>query len=117
MYTVEDHEISCNFTDIPAQLDVVIWTPETTKSDGYTVKDGLFNPETKSQVSTLTISSDKLVEMKDFAASFIFTCKTTVGFRKAAVSDIQAITIFSPSKSAVFGCVSHKFYLFSCISL
>ena len=102
VYAVDDHVISCTFSDISTQFDGVIWTPISTKTDGYTLKDGIFDPDTKSQVSTLRISSNKLVKLRDSAASHTFTCKITVGSRNTIVADVQTINIFSPGKDHQF---------------
>ena len=104
--------ISCTLSDISSQIAGVLWTADgtttggtsttdgITTTDGYTVTDGSFNPGTKSQVSTLTISALKLVELKSSASSHTFTCKITVGSMDPQVvpSDSQTITIFNPSE-------------------
>ena len=98
--------ISCTLSDISSQIAGVLWTADgtttggTSTTDGYTVTDGSFNPGTKSQVSTLTISALKLVELKSSASSHTFTCKITVGSMDPQVvpSDSQTITIFNPSE-------------------
>ena len=101
VYTVEDHIITCKLTDVPAQIYGVTWTTEARESNGYVVTDGTFNPDTKSQVSTLSISSVKLVELRRSGVAHSFTCKITVGDSNTEVKDIQTITIFNPSKSFV----------------
>ena len=101
MYAVEDHVIRCNFSDIPAQIIGVIWTPTTTQTDGYTFKDGTFDPNTKSQVSTMTISSDRLVDLRGSAKSHTFGCEITVDSTNRRVVFTQTILIFNPSKSVV----------------
>ena len=106
VYTVEDHIVTCKLTDVPAQIYGVSWTSEARKTNGYAVEDGTFDPDTKSQVSTLSISSDKLVELRRSGATHSFTCKITVGDSNTEVKDIQTITIFNPSKETVFGLVS-----------
>ena len=93
--------INCHLTDIPSQMYGVIWTPATNKSDGYTLKNGIFDPEKKFQVSTLTISAVKLFELWGFAKSHTFTCKIIFGSRNSTVSDTQTITIFDPGKSTI----------------
>ena len=76
----------------------MIWTPATSGTDGYILNDGVFDLETKSQVSTLTIAAVKLRELRKSAAMHTFTCKITVGW---PIADNQTITIFNPSKEAV----------------
>ena len=111
VYVSEDHVISCTLSDIPPQIIGVIWTSTPTKSDGYILMDGMFDVHTKSQVSTLTISSDKLTELKESAASHTFTCKITVGSRNTIVADIQTVTIFSPGGDIVLKFLTTLFYL------
>ena len=101
VYTVKDHVINCNLSDIPAQITDVIWTPPTTRTDGYTMMNERFDLRTKSQVSTLKISVVKLIELRDFAESHTFTCKITVGFNNSTVVGKQNISIFNPSKNLV----------------
>ena len=103
VYVVEDHVIRCNFSDVPAQINDVIWTPLTSKTDGYALKDGIFDPDSKSQVSTLTISAAKLLELRGVTESHTFTCKITVGSNNTTIADTPTITIFNPSKDTVFG--------------
>ena len=93
--------INCNFSDVPAQINGVIWTPTTTKTDGYNMKDGTFDPTSKSQVSTLVISAVKLLELKNSAASQTFTCKITIGSIDQPVTAVQTVTIFNPGKGTV----------------
>ena len=103
VYAVEDHTISCNISHILFQLNGVTWTPAGTGTDGYFVKEGVFDAETMSQVSTLTISIVKLAELREVAGSHTFTCKATaaVGPTNWTVEAIQTITIFDPSKQTV----------------
>ena len=101
VYAVEDHVINCNLSGFPAQITDVVWTPPTTETDGYALKDGIFDQEKRFQVSTLTISAMKLVELRGSAESHTFTCKITVGSNNTTVSDTQTITIFNPSKGTV----------------
>ena len=103
---MEDHVIHCTFSDIPAQLTNVIWTP-TTKTDGYTVKNGDFDPEKKVQVSTVTIANFKLAKLRASAKSHNFTCKITVGSNNTTVAAVQTLTIFDPSKNG--GLVAQHF--------
>ena len=98
---MDDHVIYCNLTDIPMQITGVTWNPAATKIQGYTLEDGIFDPETKSQLSKLTISAVKLLELRNSAESHSFICEITVGSKNWTVADIQTITIFSPSKIAV----------------
>ena len=111
VYVSEDHVISCILSDIPAQIIGVIWTSTPVKSDGYTLMDGTFNEHTKSQVSTLTISPDKLIELRESEASHTFTCKITVGSRNTIVADIQTVTIFNPGGYVVLKFFTTLFYL------
>ena len=102
VYTVEDHVISCNLIGIPSQITGVSWTSSTTViADGYTVNDGIFDSDTESQVSTLTISAERLAELRGFARSYSFTCKMTGGSDSRTVSAEQTIDIFSPGKKLV----------------
>ena len=94
--------INCNFSDVPAQINGVIWTPPTTKTDGFILKDGIFNPETNSQASTLIISTVKLVELRGSAASQTFTCKITIGSIDQPVTAVQTVTIFNPSEDVFY---------------
>ena len=103
VYATEKHVIRCNLFDIPAQISGEHWTPSVTETDGYTLHDGAFIPDEKSQVSTLTISPKKLVEMRGFAESFEFTCKINVGSSNTIISANQVFTIFNPSKCDIFG--------------
>ena len=104
MYEVEDHVISCKLSDIPSQFTGVIWTSPTTETGGYnyTKEDGLFDLETKSQISKFRIRAAKVVELRSFAKSHTFTCKIIVGFVNKTVADNQIITIFSPGKNTTF---------------
>ena len=102
MYAVKKHTISCNLTDIQAQITGNIWNwSATTKTDGFILDDGIFDPVEKSQVSKLTISVVKLVAMRKSAESHIFTCQITFGSKNATVSDVQIMTIFNPGKETV----------------
>ena len=107
VYAVEEHVINCNFSDIPSQIYGVKWSPHTMKTDGYTLKDGIFDQEKKFQVSTLTISSIELIELKGSAESHIFTCEITVGSNDRSVAASQTINIFNPSRGAVFPLFGH----------
>ena len=109
VYAVEYHVINCNFSDIPSQIYGVKWSPHTIKTDGYTLKDGIFDQEKKFQVSTLTISSIELIELKGSAESHIFTCEITVGSNDRPVAASQTINIFNPSRGAVFPLFGHTF--------
>ena len=97
---MEAHVIHCTFSDIPAQLTKVTWTPRT-KTDGYTVKNGDFDPEKKVQISTLTIENFKLAKLRASVKSHTFTCKITVGSYNTKVAAVQTLTIFDPSKNQV----------------
>ena len=99
VYAVEDHAINCYLSDIPAQIDDVIWSPPTMVTDGYSLEDWNFDPETKSQVSTLIVSASQLLELKGYAKSHVFACKITVASNDWPVSAVQTITIFNPSKN------------------
>ena len=105
VYTVKDHVISCTLSDIPAQIDEEIWTLPTTKTDGYTLEKGTFNPKTSSQVSMMTISAVTLLELRNSAESQTFTCKITVGSDNwpwpTVVAALQKITILNPSKNVL----------------
>ena len=94
--------ISCNLSGIPAQITGVIWIPLTTESGGYTVNDGIFDSATKSQVSTLTISMAKLVELEYLSKSHTFSCKIVVDLSNRTVAGNQTISIFNPGKNTAF---------------
>ena len=100
MYEVEDHVISCKLSDIPSQFTGVLWTSPTADTGGYnfTKEDGIFDSETKSQISNLTILAAKIVELRSIAKSHTFTCKIIVGYINKTVADNQNITIFNPGK-------------------
>ena len=99
---MRDHVIRCILSDIPAQISGVVWTPITGTTDGYILNDGIFDDETNSQVSTLTISAENLVKLKSTVASRTFTCNITVGSNGAGISAVKNITIINPSKITVF---------------
>jgi hypothetical protein len=94
-----DHVIICTLTDIPSALSKIVWTSTTTKvtTDGYVMDKGNFDFEEKTQVAKLTISSIKLFELKDSAASQSFTCKITVGNTKE-ITATKSINIFNPGR-------------------
>ena len=98
---MEDHAISCNISNILSQRIGVIWTPAKTGTDGYILKDGVYDKKTMSQVSTLTISAVKLAELREVAESLTFTCKTTVGPTNWTVESIQTFNIFNPSEDVL----------------
>ena len=99
VYALETHIINCILTDIFAQIIGVNWTTptSTTNTDGYTLRDGVFNQEKKYQVSTLTIATTQLLKLRSSVESHTFTCKITAGANKT-IADFQIITIFDPSK-------------------
>ena len=99
VYAVDDPSIICNLFDIPDQINGVIWTFPTTKTDAYTLKDGTYDPAKKFQVSSLTVFSDTLIELRRTAASHTFTCKITVGSGNTTVAAIQTLTIFNPGRN------------------
>ena len=103
MYALEDHTISCNISYIPSQITGVTWIPAQTGTDGYVLKDGVYDTETRSQVSTLTISVVKLAELRAVAGSHTFTCNTTaaIGPTNWTVEATQTITIFNPSEDVL----------------
>ena len=103
VYALEDHTISCNISYILSQITGETWTSAKTGTDGYILKDGVYDIETRSQVSTLTISTVKLAELREVAGSNTFTCKTTaaIGPTNWTVEAIQTITIFNPSEDVL----------------
>ena len=105
---MKDHVINCTLSDIILQINNVIWTPPTTKTNGYTIKNGILDPKTHSQVSTLQISVVKLFELKGFAESHIFGCKIAVGSNNMTFAAKQSISILNPSRKRVFELVGDK---------
>ena len=100
VYAVDDLSIICNLFDIPGQINGVVWTFPTTITDSYTLIDGTFDAATKSQVSSLTVYSDTLIELRRSAASHTFTCKIVVGSHgNTTVEAIQTVTIFHPGRN------------------
>ena len=95
--------MSCILSDIPAQINNMIWTLPAIETGGYTLNEGVFDATEKSQVSTLTISAAKLVEMKNSAISHTISCEISVGSHNTIIADLQNITLFSPSKSNLYG--------------
>ena len=92
--------MSCTLTDIPSALTLseIFWTSATTKgiAEGYVMDIGNFDSEEKTQVANLTISSIKLFELIDSAASQSFTCKIIVGNKKGIVTATKSINISNP---------------------
>ena len=76
-----------------------MWPPAESGVSGYTLKDGTIDEDR--QVSTLTITPDKLIDLHDNSSPFqTFTCKISVGQTKTYVEAEQAIKIiYNPGKT------------------
>ena len=90
--------IKCTINDLPSQMSGVEWPPAETGVSGYTLKDGTISGDV--QVSTLTITPDKLIDLHDNSSPFqTFTCKISVGTSRTALTAEQAVKIiYNPGK-------------------
>ena len=59
---VKDFVLTCTISDIPQQLDYVTWTPSA-EEEGYTSGIEEYDSVAKTQVTTLTISLSKLIQL------------------------------------------------------
>ena len=96
VYTVDDHVISCLLSDIPKQIQDVLWTPAAATANSYYLEDGNHIETALSQTSTLKISSSQLKTLQKGTKTATFTCKIYVGKSKTLVSDTQTIAIYTP---------------------
>ena len=94
-----EHIIKCTLDDLPYQWTGVEWPPAESGVSGYTLKDGTIDGD--QQVSTLTITPDKLIDLHDNSSPFqTFTCKISVGTSKTVVTAEQAVKIvYNPGKT------------------
>ena len=99
-YSLDPHTITCDITDIPAQITGVEWISQTNVASlGLSPQDGIISGT--SQTSTLTLSSAQLVQLKTAGGlnpAHVFTCKITVGTSNTAVTATQTYSIFTPGK-------------------
>lgn len=98
VYTMGSHVIYCTISDITSQATDVRWDPARKNVGGYTLDDGSFNEDNKSQVSSLTISSNKLVDLRNKGAVHTFTCSCAISIENVQVSvtATKTISIFYP---------------------
>ena len=100
-YSMDPHTITCDITDIPAQITGVEWISQTNVASlGLSPQDGIISGT--SQTSTLTLSSAQLVQLKTAGGSnpaHVFTCKITVGTSNTPLQSTQTYNIYTPGKS------------------
>jgi hypothetical protein len=98
LYSMDSHTISCVLSDIPTQINDVVWTtPKNDASLGLSPQRGVIKGTT--QTSTLSLSSVQLVKLKASGGSdpsHIFTCRITVGTSKSSFEATQIIKIYTP---------------------
>ncbi|KAL5271415.1 hypothetical protein ACHWQZ_G001903 [Mnemiopsis leidyi] len=99
VYSMDPHTITCDITDIPAQITGVEWISQTNVASlGLSPQDGIISGT--SQTSTLTLSSAQLVQLKTAGGSnpaHVFTCKITVGTSNTPLQSTQTINIYTPA--------------------
>ena len=96
-YSMHEHKISCELSDVPEQFKVD-WTTSTKATNlGILVFDQ-GDQDGTTQTSVLTLSSAQLVELKGVKADHILTCAIAVGKGevKTPVTATQTLTIFTP---------------------
>ena len=99
VFMCDGHVITCTLEDIESPFTHVQWKASADTGDDYTVNNGIFNPENKTQNSTLALSSTQLKNLKELGSTHTFTCMVTVNITDLPLTATQILTIFNPGKA------------------